>query len=95
MRAGERGAGGARAGGGAALNYRWIELPTTGPAPATRELHAAFVRPAVVQLLEDAALAGGLRHRAMEWVQQNYDWQRLCARAVSLVQSSLDEAICS
>ncbi|MFM7166566.1 MAG: glycosyltransferase family 4 protein [Planctomycetaceae bacterium] len=50
---------------------------------------------AVVQLLEDAALAGELRDRAMEWVQQNYDWQRLCARAVSLVQSSLDEAICS
>ena len=43
-------AGPAPAGAGP-WRYAWSAPPTTGPAPAPRELHAAFVRPAIVELL--------------------------------------------
>ena len=47
---------------------------------------------AVVQLARDADLAENLRSRALEWVQQHYDWQLLCARAISMVQSAIGGA---
>lgn len=37
--------------------YNWEEIGTDGPAPERRELHAAFVRPAVVQLVSPSAAA--------------------------------------
>jgi len=47
---------------------------------------------AVVPLERDADLAENLRSRALEWVQQHYDWQLLCARAISMVQSAIGGA---
>jgi len=47
---------------------------------------------AVVQLARDADMATRLRSRALEWVQQHHDWQLLCARAISLVQSAIGGA---
>jgi hypothetical protein len=48
------GAGGAGTG---EWRYSWKEVGTSGPAPAPRELHAAFVRPAVVQRVDESASA--------------------------------------
>jgi hypothetical protein len=43
--------GGPAKGGLGERGYRWEAPPTTGPCPPSRELHAAFVRPAIVQAL--------------------------------------------
>jgi hypothetical protein len=51
--------GGPAAEGLGARQYTWSTPATTGPAPGPRELHAAFVRPAIVQLEEASSSSSG------------------------------------
>ncbi len=53
----------------------------------------AMMAAAVLELLGNAALAAELQARATQWVQQHYDWRILCARAISLVRSTVDGAL--